>query len=237
LPPAGEGWKLWNPTLFHQNLRAYEAPSGRELASVCETEGARECLIFLHGKTLSIYDRKTIRAGSFHHFVVPLPLGGRLFSPLFCIDIDRFHNSVRCSADRRGRRSLQITHIFANTKIDFTILYVVPRTVGDAGPYKLSIFLQIHRSIPQICTLIRGRQVASPTFIRIFANTKIDSTGVDLFSFLYKTPTKSFCGAFFKKRPFPPPFGSFFGSFFSKKEQPPSPLHRDKQKRARGLFF
>jgi len=67
-------------------------------------------------------------------------------------------------------------HNFANTKIDSASLYVVLRTVGDAGPYKLPIFSQIHRSIPQFCTLICGRQIASPTFTHIFAKTKIDST-------------------------------------------------------------
>ena len=49
-----------------------KAPSGRELSSGCETEGERATTKF--SQTLSY-------AGSFHHFVVPLPPGGRLFSP------------------------------------------------------------------------------------------------------------------------------------------------------------
>ena len=49
-----------------------KAPSGRELSSGCETEG--ECATTKFSQTLSY-------AGSFHHFVVPLPPGGRLSSP------------------------------------------------------------------------------------------------------------------------------------------------------------
>ena len=54
--------------LYRQKKWRRKAPSGRELAPKA-TEG--ECVTMKLGGTES-------SAGSFHHFVVPLPLGGRL---------------------------------------------------------------------------------------------------------------------------------------------------------------